>query len=82
MEALNVPLLNMSPALPDNVPDAMLMVIYYAALPGVCEEVFFRGAMLGAFERMGTRAPWRSRRCCSRSCTAPSRASPRSFCWG
>lgn len=55
MEALNVPLLDMSPTLPDNVPDAMLMVIYYAALPGVCEEVFFRGAMLGAFERVGTR---------------------------
>lgn len=55
LEALHVPVLESSIALPDNAADTMLMVIYYAALPGVCEELFFRGALLGAFERVGTR---------------------------
>ena len=31
------------------------MVLSIGVLPGVCEELLFRGAMLGAFERLGTK---------------------------
>ena len=31
------------------------MVLSIGVLPGVCEEMLYRGAMLGAFERLGTK---------------------------
>ena len=42
-------------ALPQNTQETMLMVLSIGVLPGVCEELLFRGAMLGAFERLGTK---------------------------
>ncbi len=40
---------------PGDAAGLMLCVLYTAALPGVCEEFLFRGAILSAFEGEGTR---------------------------
>ena len=42
-------------AVPTNAPGLMLTVFCVAVLPGVCEEFLFRGVVLPAFERYGTR---------------------------
>lgn len=40
---------------PENVRALMIAVLAHAVVPAVCEEFLFRGAMLSAFERGGTR---------------------------
>lgn len=55
LEALRIPYASSEMALPDSAQGAMWMVLSVAVLPGVCEEFLFRGAMLGAFERLGTK---------------------------
>ena len=40
---------------PASTGGMMLYIFYMAILPGVCEELLFRGAMLSSFERCGTR---------------------------
>lgn len=42
-------------AVPTETGPMMLLVLYGAVLPGICEEFLFRGSILPAFERMGTR---------------------------
>ena len=44
-----------SAVIPTNAPGLTLCVFYVAVLPAVCEEFLFRGAILSAFERNGTR---------------------------
>lgn len=55
LEALRIPYTSAALALPQNTQETMLMVLSIGVLPGVCEELLFRGAMLGAFERLGTK---------------------------
>ena len=55
LEALNIPYASSAIALPQNTQETMLMVLSIGVLPGVCEEMLYRGAMLGAFERLGTK---------------------------
>ena len=55
LEGLGVPYLNTEMVLPTTTQGVMLMVISIGALPGVCEELFFRGALLSGFERLGTK---------------------------
>lgn len=38
-----------------NASELVLQLIFVGALPGICEELMFRGAMLSAFERRGVR---------------------------
>lgn len=38
----------------NNVSELMLAVIAVAVLPGICEELLFRGVVLGAYEKGGT----------------------------
>lgn len=40
---------------PTTLPELGLMLILFGLLPGVCEEIFFRGGLMGAWERRGTR---------------------------
>lgn len=40
---------------PTNAPGLMLCILHMAVLPAVCEEFLFRGVVLSAFERNGTR---------------------------
>lgn len=42
-------------AVPVTAPGLMMCVLYVAVLPGICEEFLFRGLILPAFERYGTR---------------------------
>lgn len=59
LEGLRIPYASSALALPETTRETMLMVLTIGVLPGVCEEFLFRGAMLGAFERLGTkRAIW------------------------
>ena len=55
LEALRIPYASTGLDLPTTTQGTMLMVLSVAVLPGVCEEFLFRGAMLGAFERLGTK---------------------------
>ncbi len=55
LEALHIPYASSVIALPQNTQETMLMVLSIGVLPGVCEEMLYRGAMLGAFERLGTK---------------------------
>ena len=55
LEALHIPYASSGLDLPTTTQGATLMVLSVAVLPGVCEEFLFRGAMLGAFERLGTK---------------------------
>ena len=55
LEALHIPYASTGLDLPTTTQGTMLMVLSVAVLPGVCEEFLFRGAMLGAFERLGTK---------------------------
>ena len=42
-------------AVPADAPGLMLCILHIAVLPAVCEEFLFRGVVLSAFERNGTR---------------------------
>ena len=55
LEAAGVNASGSSLAVPTTAPGLMLCVFYSAVLPGVCEELVFRGVALPAFERCGTR---------------------------
>ena len=55
LEALGFNVSGASVAVPTTAPGLALCVFYVAVLPGVCEEFLFRGAILSAFERGGTR---------------------------
>ena len=55
LEGLNIPYLNTEMTIPATTQGVMLMVITIGAIPGVCEELFFRGTLLGGFERLGTK---------------------------
>ena len=55
LEALGVKLNSSSLVVPVTAPGLTLCVLYVAVLPGICEEFLFRGAILPAFERFGTR---------------------------
>ena len=55
LEAVGLSADGSSLAVPSNAPGMMLCIFYVAVLPGVCEEFLFRGAVLPAFERYGTR---------------------------
>ena len=39
---------------PETLPALGVSLILFALLPGVCEELFFRGGLMGAWERRGT----------------------------
>lgn len=59
LEALHIPYSSAGLDLPTTTRGTTLMVLAVAVLPGICEEFLFRGAMLGAFERLGTKkAVW------------------------
>ena len=55
LEALHIPYASSAIAMPETTQETVLMVFTIGVLPGVCEEFLFRGAMLGAFERLGTK---------------------------
>ena len=55
LDALGLRTGGTSGIIPATAPGLMLHVFYVAVLPGVCEEFLFRGAILSAFERNGTR---------------------------
>ena len=55
LEALGFNVRGASLPMPASTPGLMLCVLYVAVLPAVCEEFLFRGAILSAFERQGTR---------------------------
>ena len=55
LEALGLNVGGISLPMPTSSPGLMLCVLYVAVLPAVCEEFLFRGAILSAFERQGTR---------------------------
>ena len=41
--------------IPTTLPELAIELMLFALLPGVCEELFFRGGLMGAWERRGTR---------------------------
>lgn len=45
----------LSSAVPANARGLTVCVLYAAVLPGICEELLFRGALLSAFEEEGTK---------------------------
>ena len=55
LEELGLKLVGSSLVVPVTAPGLTLCVLYVAVLPGICEEFLFRGAVLSAFERYGTR---------------------------
>lgn len=55
LEALGLPLGGGDIPLPASAPGLVLCVFCIAALPAVCEEFVFRGAILSSFEPNGTR---------------------------
>ena len=55
LEELGLKLTGSSLVVPVTAPGLTLCVLYVAVLPGICEEFLFRGTILPAFERYGTR---------------------------
>ena len=55
LEAVGLHGSSSSLAVPVSAPGLTLCVLYVAVLPGICEEFLFRGMILPAFERYGTR---------------------------
>ncbi|NLD60066.1 MAG: CPBP family intramembrane metalloprotease [Clostridiales bacterium] len=55
LEALRIPVPGVPLAIPGTTAGMAAAVLSYAVLPGVCEEFVFRGAILGAYERKGTK---------------------------
>lgn len=41
--------------IPETLPELGASLILFALLPGLCEELLFRGGLMGAWERRGTR---------------------------
>ena len=41
--------------IPTTPPELAIELMLFALLPGICEELFFRGGLMGAWERRGTR---------------------------
>jgi membrane protease YdiL (CAAX protease family) len=41
---------------PRNIPELWIQIFVIVLLPAICEEIFFRGVVLGTFESLGTRA--------------------------
>jgi len=41
---------------PASIPELWIQVFVIALLPAICEEIFFRGVILGSFESLGLRA--------------------------
>jgi len=41
---------------PRSIPELWIQIFVIVLLPAVCEEIFFRGVVLGAFESLGIRA--------------------------
>jgi membrane protease YdiL (CAAX protease family) len=58
---LSVPLLGKGPKLeifdPKTLSDLLILLPIFSVLPGVCEEILFRGTVQGILERKG---PWRA----------------------
>jgi len=55
LEALHIPFYNTAIGIPETAVGTVAAVFSYGVLPGVCEELVFRGAILGAYERRGTK---------------------------
>ena len=55
IEALGGTLTSSSVPVPTTLPELVLALILSAVLPGICEETLFRGGLLGAWERRGTK---------------------------
>ena len=55
IEALGGSLTASSVPIPTTLPELALALILTAVLPGICEETLFRGGLMGAWERRGTK---------------------------
>ena len=56
IEALGGTLSSGRVAVPTTPSALSVAIVFSAVLPGVCEEILFRGALLGAWERRGSKA--------------------------
>ncbi len=55
IEALGGRLYGSGVAIPETMDQLIRSILLIGVVPGVCEELFFRGALLGAWERRGTK---------------------------
>lgn len=55
IEALGGTLTGGGLAAPTNVNELIISILVVGVVPGVCEELLFRGAIMGAWERRGTK---------------------------
>ena len=55
LDRLGIPLQESAVEIPKNSQELMRGILLIGVLPGVCEELFFRGMMLSAWERRGTK---------------------------
>ncbi len=55
LDRLGVPLKESAVEIPKNSQELVRGILLIGVLPGVCEELFFRGMMLSAWERRGTK---------------------------
>ena len=55
IEALGGTLYESGIPIPTNIDELTVSVLLVGVIPGVCEELFFRGGLMGAWERRGTK---------------------------
>ena len=55
LDRLGIPLQESAVEIPRNSQELMRGILLIGVLPGVCEELFFRGMMMSAWERRGTK---------------------------
>ncbi len=55
LDRLGIPLQESAVEIPSNSQELMRGILLIGVLPGVCEELFFRGMMMSAWERRGTK---------------------------
>ncbi len=55
LDCLSIPLQESAVEIPSHSQELVRGILLIGVLPGVCEELFFRGMMLGAWERRGTK---------------------------
>jgi len=55
LDRLGIPLQESAVEIPKNSQELMRGILLIGVLPGVCEELFFRGMMMSAWERRGTK---------------------------
>ena len=56
LDRIGIPLSESAVSVPTNSQELLRGIFLIGVLPGVCEELFFRGMMMSAWERRGTRA--------------------------